>query len=312
MDAVLRSLARDKQHEATDSRRRLMEQKKKLPCQPHELWTLLRRPFVLPCNATGRHKCEWEIFASGQAGCRLCGTIHICSSENCRQHIDSEDSEVCAITGVCLRKIYGQDEYMDTCIAITENQHVKSNDGLIPEECIIRDFVEELLLSQKAYACFELQQDKTRKHLFGSLSSHARQPHSNLIDLLANAVQDSKSNAHDLNFAEDRRRQLSDVCVACVCDLLNTAQAHIHLNLKQNELRNTVFGLVFLLRQGIYVGGTCIIPRIPHLVHFLPNEANLERCFQFRAKFITDIENKCKYGFRMAGEGPMLRQACQL
>ena len=46
------------------------------------------------------------------------------------------------------------------------------------------------------------------------------------------------------------------------------------------------------------------------LEEFLPNEALLERFFSFRAKFITDIENKCKYGLRNANDCDSSRWVC--
>ena len=68
--------------------------------------------------------------------------------------------------------------------------------------------------------------------------------------------------------------------------------------MKSGDLRNTIFGLVYLLKTGIYVGCVAIVPRVPELEQFLPHEGQLARYFDFRAKYITDVENKCKFAFR--------------
>ena len=314
MQSVLAALQRERDCGESDAVRqeRTRTLKKQLPCTSSALWLKLRMPFVLPPSAYGHHTCEWEVFGSGMAGCRLCGTVHTCKVGSCKHFVESEDSEICVITGLCLRGLRAQGEFVDTCIGVN-NPNLEGNDGgIVPDYNVVSGFVEELLLSDKAEQCFHMQQVKTQQKLFKQLQLQMRSEQNNLVDVVAQAVQKSTTRLLCMAYVPAQREQMVSSCSRIITDLLRSSHAHVNLNLKVGDRRNTIFGLVFLLRQGIYVGGACIVPRIAFLDMFLPSEALLERVFNFRAKYITDIENKCKYAFRLAGEGPGLRSACLL
>lgn len=291
---------------------RLRKKRQTFSCCPRTLWKQLRSPFVLPPAARGLHTCQWEIFGTGLAGCLLCGEVHVCGIGSCKERAESEDSEVCVISGLCIRNIQAEEEFTDTCIGI-DNPHLQSNDGQLPSYDVLLEFSRELLLSARARECFELQKGKLLDRLYRHLQeAEADSAPRTLVDTIALAVQMTATPTTVLTFDTADRERLSIQCAQAIDCLLNRVQRHIQLSFKHNDMRNTVFGLIFLLRQGVYVGGTCIVPCITNLHLFLPNEGLLERCFGFRAKYITDIENKCKYGFRIAGEGPTLRKACSL
>lgn len=313
MDSVL--LALEQERLCGDLKRRKIDRQQKkrqtLPCSPARLWTCLRQPFALPPSTRGLHRCDWEIFGSGLAGCVLCGDIHVCGPMSCKELIESEDSEVCVITGMCIRGLHSNDEFVDTCIGVN-NPHMASNDGNTPSFDIIHGYAQELLLSEQAVSCFRLQQTKLMQRLCRCVQDATAKGLPTLVDVVATAVQGVRDQADNKAFDRPRREQLSIVCAEEIESLINKVNSYVHLSFKHNDTRNTIFGLIFLLRHGVYVGGTCVVPRVSDLHRFLPNEGLLERCFNFRAKYITDVENKCKYGLRSASEGKSLRQVCRL
>ena len=288
---------------------KIHQKRQTLPCEPWRLWHLLRQPFVLPPSARSLHRCEWEVFGSGQAGCVLCGAVHLCAADKCTDTIESEDAEVCAITGLCLRGLHSKDEFVDTCIGL-DNPHLQSNDGQLPSVQEVSDLVHELLLSEKAYVCFLLQRDKLQQRISRQLQTQLSQACLSLVDVVAASVRDVHTRAFSFEFNATRRQELVTQSTDALMYLLDIAKPQTRLSFKQNDLRNTIFGLIFLLRNGIYVGEICVVSRLPELELFLPNEAFLDKHFSFRAKHITEIENKCKYCFRIAKDEATLRQAC--
>jgi hypothetical protein len=116
------------------------------------IWRLTRQPFILPCTPRVLHRCKWEIFAAGRAGCTVCGAIHVCDQLTCQHQIMTEDSILCSITGCFLNKIYGSETWSDRSISMSvDKKHV--NELTYDIETHLHD----LLLSNnaKAYTQFE-------------------------------------------------------------------------------------------------------------------------------------------------------------
>ena len=230
---------------------------------------------------------------------------------SCKNLVESEDSEVCVISGLCIRGLHSKDEFVDTCIGVN-NPHLASNDGHTPTFDVIYGYTYELLLSEQAVSCFRLQQGKLVQRLCKCVQDASAQKLPTLVDVVATAVQGVGAQTDSKDFDRARREQLSTLCAEEIESLINKINKYVHFSFKHNDTRNTVFGLTFLLRHGVYVEGTCVVPRVNDLHLFLPNEGLLERCFGFRSKYITDIENKCKYGLRSVREGHNLRHVCSL
>jgi hypothetical protein len=263
------------------------------------VWRLLRKPFPLPPSAFGHHVCEWEVFdGTTRAGCRLCSKIHDCSLDKCVT-IETEDAHVCVITGVCVGRVYDNTEFCDTHMA-KDNPNLVSNDNIHAWESLVCVHVEELLDSDAAREAYRNFQSKMRQRLFRELSDRLQSaPAADVFDTVAKVVV-SVGTARRTSFQYDidSRRCLIHTCTQHVCEVLRNTHARLRLSMKSGDLRNTIFGLVYLLKSGIYVGCVAIIPRVPELEQFLPHEGQLARYFDFRAKYITDVENKCKFAFR--------------
>ena len=71
------------------------------------------------------------------------------------------------------------------------------------------------------------------------------------------------------------------------------------------DLRTLVYGLLYLMRTGIVVHSVTFLPVLKDLYSCLPTESNLTRFFQFKAKHITEIENRFKFVFRTCSRADM-------
>lgn len=277
--------------------------KKLLSCSVPELWSLCRRPFVLPKNSFGSHICEWEIFDTSYAGCLLCGSIHICNYEDCKRNdtvVETEDAIVCTITGLCLRNLLEDNTFTDTCNH-QNNPHLNSNDKI---RCVyddVKTHVNDLLDSKNARLSYELQKKKTDNALLKHLTTSCKSTQSlHLIDIISSAVTETHClRPFVYNYNSNVRQELIELCIVEVYKAITMLQKHLRITCKGQDLRNTIYGLVYLCRSGVYVRSRKIIQRIPDLELYLPSEANLDNIFHFRAKYITEVENKCKFSLRL-------------
>jgi hypothetical protein len=95
-----------------------------------DIWRKIRGPFILPCRISS-HRCErhWENIDIDTAGCKMCGSIHVChdphtnicstdpSVDNTPCKISEEhDADVCIVTGLCLSNVrYSDHEALNLC-----------------------------------------------------------------------------------------------------------------------------------------------------------------------------------------------------
>ncbi len=64
--------------------------------------------------------------------------------------------------------------------------------------------------------------------------------------------------------------------------------------ISDQRLHNTTVGLLYLLRNGIIVHDTVVLPKLQVLDVVLPLESHLQTFFGIRAKCITETENVIK------------------
>jgi hypothetical protein len=110
------------------------------------VWKKLRAPFIFPCRIAS-HICDthWEKINIDCAGCKQCGSIHICHGGNTvvtqnDKSIDMKkcvisaehDADVCIITGLCLHDVrYSEHEVVeDVC---KQNVVYHKNSNVLPE-----------------------------------------------------------------------------------------------------------------------------------------------------------------------------------
>lgn len=264
------------------------------------LWRKIRKPFVLPIVAKGHHKCEWEEITSKIYGCKLCGTLHVCGHGEC-ETVEIEDGHVCVISGVVVRTLLMKPEleYFDT-VLYTAGE-ITSDDGAFKAHYEnISTYVHEILLSTKSREAHEFSVQKVKMAMTRELTERLNEKDHRgmMLEMEATFVSQLRRHSIMLFYNEELRKQVAVRCISQLENTIGMCASSFRLNTKIHELRNTVFGLMYLMREGISYGNTCIIPKIPLLGDVLPVESSLMRFFDFKSKYITDIENKCKLFFR--------------
>lgn len=84
----------------------------------HAIWRSVSQstcPFVLPESICAHPPSHWQTYDANQAGCLLCGALHICRDhETCTTVENDEGHLICNITGCCVRNIsFHANEYLD-------------------------------------------------------------------------------------------------------------------------------------------------------------------------------------------------------
>lgn len=262
-----------------------------------DIWRQLRKPFTLPCNSKSLHVCQWEHIDTDLVACKLCGEEHLCGSV-CDHAIITDDGKVCEITGICVSsKTFADSEYTDTVNVYKSEGSV--TDHLERRVALIRQYIHELLLSNDARRVSELQRKRsiekyhqdTIRHLKEMTGSEDRLTWLDIVQRGTTLYQTSA-------FDESLRQTLANKCLWILQRVICTVTMHLDLRLKDSELRGFVFGLMFLMRSGVCMQGIQILPCCHELKHVLPSEAFMIEFRLFKAKYITDTENRFKFVFR--------------
>ena len=256
-----------------------------------ENWKFFKKPFVLPQTCIPFHKCKWEVFATGKAGCVLCGNIHACSSSSNCPLIEIEDGYVCSLTGVVTYARRLEDrEFHTTCAMISESYHESNNDMKTVE---IEPILHEILLSDKAKKAFLLRVQKEYSRFcqeFSLLVKNDQHP----IDALAQVLKTESRKT--LKFCRQSRRKLLRKCIQPILKVWKFCEKFVKRNA---DLRSYVFGLLYIMKRGLVVQNVPFIPRFDELNEILPNETHLSKCFNFKSRLLTDTENRVKYFLRV-------------
>lgn len=239
------------------------------------------------------------MIAGGKAGCVLCGAIHVCDRD-CKDIIQTDEFDVCAVTSVCIRprQIAAENTFHDT-VLFGQSESMKTNDndnGLYDK---VEGFITELIMSEKAMTVLKKQQERTSQRLADHAVYQIQNKQQNIFDAILCSWQNlSSKNNIESEMGIEIRQHIANECCAKVYSILNNFTNLFRLNVKTHELRNTVFGIVYLLRDGIKFNSVQILPRVNNLEAILPTENMLDKHFNFKSRYITDLENKCKFVFR--------------
>ena len=76
---------------------------------------------VLECCREGIPGSSWEVYDFSQAGCVLCGSLHVCMDGRCMVEKNDQGHEICIITGLCVKMLnFSSEEFVDTaCMGST-------------------------------------------------------------------------------------------------------------------------------------------------------------------------------------------------
>ena len=268
------------------------------------LWRQLRQPFALCTKMQEYHKCEFELFDIDAAGCVICGKIHRCSPQTCKEVVHTDDSVVCLVTGFCVEsKIFAETEYSDTIASYNMNQQAEPQSGLSLQYSDIELLMQQLLVSDKARSSHDHELQRFRLKLQANMAQEINRVSKkgvvNVVDVIQQSLCLTKCNRIlSPDFDLSLRTQLVQTCSQYICYVINTCVNMFHMCCKPSELRMIVFGLVYLMRNGVVMQNIQVIPKLSRLQDILPSENSLLHAYNFRAKYITDVENKFKFLFR--------------
>jgi len=271
-----------------------------------KVWHKLRSPFVLSPASIGFHTCDWESFDMGLAGCLLCGSVHKCSLQQCRHLVQIEDATVCEITGCIVHhRNLVANEFDDT--AMLRNSSSTSHKG---QECLAGEVernVRLLLTSQQSMDAHKMELFKTTTK-FNALMLSVNPHHETIFSLVEqNMRRISSSRVLPNSFNMQQREELLQVVIQNICFLIMSTKCRMPHMLRGLDTKTLVFGLLYLMRTGISAHSVCLMPAFTSLVHLLPNESFLPKLFDFKAKNITEVENRFKFILRQCSSDDIQR-----
>lgn len=260
-----------------------------------DAWRRLRMPFVLPDAARDLHVCRWELIDIDCAGCTVCGHVHRCSAGTYSDVETTDDAVVCRVTGVCVNsQRFAEHEFSDNVIVFTSA--VNASDCLERRMQLVQAYVHECLVSSHARSIAAYEHGKRVQRHNAHVSKCVRSGCVNLLHL----IQIGMPLFLREHFDVARRTQVARECTAHMQCVMCTTQRAFNLVVKDSELRQFVFGMLYLMCRGVHMFGVQILPRVPELAELIPCENNVARFTNFRAKHITETENKFKFVFRHA------------
>lgn len=267
-------------------------------------WRLLRMPFPLTEKSLGHHVCEWEALGIGTSGCKLCSHVHVCGYGRCKQVVQTTDALVCEITGVCIcTSNIVESAYSDEVISFGCNKTYTGDAARQDIYDEIDGYVNELLLSDTAQALAKHEREhyvakiaNTVQRQINTWQATRRPVH--IIDALQVSLRTIQETKRYEIFSSAGRKRVASLCIKQLRTTIPICNKYLRMNIRRNDMRVVVFGVMFLMRFGICIHDISVLPHIPDLVQMLPNESNLLRFFGFKSKFITDIENKFKFHLR--------------
>ena len=162
----------------------------------------------------------------------------------------------------------------------------------------IQQYLEELLLSAKTEACLVHERKKISEAMEVKMMYHCSEDGSeNAIDSLTKILHKVGGRIPP-DFDIPARRFVIATCMRFLNPVVATIQgSHSFRSFKYNT-RQLVFGLVYLMRTGVYCHSETILPKIDNLQYLVPRECYLRSFYGMSPSIITDTENKLKYLIR--------------
>ena len=273
-----------------------------------EVWRQLRSPFELCSSCVGFHTCKWEAIDTDLAGCLICSAKHQCSVETCTDVVQTEDATVCAITGMCVSTHnLVQNTHTDTAMArpprlssvVQRNVHTYID---------VRVHVAYLLTSKTCELAHRTEFEKLSAKINSQIGLKCAKisPGETIFDAIEQAVVNMKyTRMVASDFDMPGRLKLVDIASAQLTLTIASCCCYMPSIVRGCDLRTLVYGLLYLMRTGIVVHSVTFLPVLKDLYSCLPTESNLTRFFQFKAKHITEIENRFKFVFRTCSRADM-------
>ena len=272
-----------------------------------DVWYKLRSPFTLCASCVGFHTCQWETIDTNMAGCTLCSARHVCSIDTCQDVVQTEDALVCSVTGMCVStQNLVLSAHTDT--TMVRGQRVS---GVVQRNTFTRIeiavHVAHLLSSDICHRAHTAELQKLSSKIISQIGVKSTNSTSifKSIELAVSNMKYTRMVGSD--FAKPRRLQLVEQASMQLTLTISSCCCFMPSVVRGCDLRTLVYGLLYLMRTGITVHNVCFLPVLKELEWCLPTESNLTRFFDFKAKHITEIENRFKFMFRTCTRTEMHR-----
>lgn len=250
------------------------------------------------------HTCNWEHIELDVLGCLVCGDVHICHIDTC-QVVNTSDSTVCVISGVCVKtQNFKQDEFCDRVAPYCFCTNTTSQKKTISEH-VVFTYINEILCSEMTRQSFQVDIRRELHKLVVKFTNSIEKRCMKggepccIVDILEEMFSDGGKKTQMLcSYNEALRIECVQYVGQKITRILNFYQKHNQKNIKPMEVKTYVVGLLYLMRAGVIVKNQQVITKVEILECLLPSENLLESIFGFKSKNITDIENRFKFFFR--------------
>lgn len=263
-------------------------------------WKLLRRRFVLPPECFAHHTCVWTVLDTDIAACTVCGSVHICN--HACPLLQTEDAEVCEITGYCVRP----QNFVESCfsenIILEGDDSVQCNEKIREKLDSVEEIVNQALTSKLALTCYDDELAKVSARLRTKaneviIATHSASEPFNLatiVEACARHLVDKPVSA----FSLQNRKHLAEQCGSDILRAMTVSIQHFGMQLRDHEVHQFIIGLLYLMRRGVVMHGVWILPQRQELQDTLASENLLCKAMNLSTKCITDTENRFKFVYR--------------
>jgi len=228
----------------------------------------------------------------------------------CTDVVQTEDATVCAVTGMCVStQNLVQSTHSDTAMirpprlssVVQRNVYTYTD---------VKTHVAHLLTSATCERAHRTEFEKLSAKIISQIGLRCGKiaRGETIFDAIEQAVVNMKyTRMVSSNFDMAGRLRLVDIASAQLTLTIASCCCYMPTIVRGCDLRTLVYGLLYLMRTGIVVHSVTFLPVIHELYGCLPTESNLTRFFHFKAKHITDIENRFKFVFRTCSRAEMHR-----
>jgi hypothetical protein len=228
----------------------------------------------------------WEKIDFDKAGCLVCGRLHLCDSISCKDVSTTNESVICNVTGCVLRNVLVTNQWCDTCMPVDCKTET-------PVQNDIEVYIVELLMSSKTKECLARERRKIYDILEARFVCEPAAP-GNAIDSIASAMH-AVGGRIPADFDTEARQLLVGTCLRFISPVVASIQGSQSFRSFKYNTRQLVFGLIYLMRSGVYCHNETILPKIVNMQFFVPRECYLRIIFDVSPSIITDTENKLKF-----------------
>ena len=211
---------------------------------------------------------------------------------------------ICSITGYCLNsQEYLDSEYTDT---VTIEYQSSPKRHKIDHDTVLL-YTREILCSRSSEDCLRHENmkldNRIQNIMFRILKEHkytnaGKAPNlCTVTTKIAHHIPNTRI-CH-MNFEKDIREATASFCANAITRLMTTLHQLCPHLLHENKTAYIVTGLLYLMRSGLNIHGTTMLPMEPSLQLLLPPESQLQQYFGIKPKCITEVENIVKVNLRV-------------